>query len=151
MKLNSRIKVLLIVLALLSAFAVGRYTAQKSAVKTVVDNTTKTDIKSDKETHRETTTTTEKQPDGTTKTITKIVEDSNTKKETNSKSETHVDQTVTTPKTNTLNVSALVGADIKTLTPVYGASVSKQFLGPVTIGAFGLTNGTVGASIGVNF
>ena len=35
--------------------------------------------------------------------------------------------------------------------PLYGISANKEFIGPITIGAFGLTNGTIGLSIGVNF
>jgi hypothetical protein len=34
---------------------------------------------------------------------------------------------------------------------MYGISVHREFIGPITLGAFGLTNGTVGLSIGVNF
>lgn len=33
----------------------------------------------------------------------------------------------------------------------YGVSATKELIGPVTVGAFGLTSGVVGASIGINF
>jgi hypothetical protein len=48
-----------------------------------------------------------------------------------------------------LSLSALAGTDLRS--PVYGAHVSKEILGPVSVGIFGLTNGTFGASIGLNF
>jgi len=64
----------------------------------------------------------------------------------------HQDTTVIPPKLSTLNVSALVGTDpMNSFKPLYGFSVSKQFIGPVTIGLWGLTNSTVGISLGLNF
>lgn len=53
----------------------------------------------------------------------------------------------------TLNVSGLVANDFSQglLKPIYGVSVSKQLIGPITVGGFGLTNGTIGVSIGLNF
>lgn len=59
---------------------------------------------------------------------------------------------VTPPKTSKLNVSALVSTDFtRGLAPAYGVSVSKEVLGPVTIGAFGFTSGVFGLSIGLDF
>lgn len=56
-------------------------------------------------------------------------------------------------KSSTINVSGLVANDFSKglLVPVYGISVSKEFLGPITVGAFGLTSGTIGLSVGINF
>lgn len=56
-------------------------------------------------------------------------------------------------KAKNLNVSALVANDFSTsiIRPVYGVSVSKEVLGPVTVGVFGLTSGVVGVSLGLNF
>jgi len=56
-------------------------------------------------------------------------------------------------KSPTLNISGLVANDFSRgiLQPVYGASVSKQVMGPVTAGVFGLSNGIIGLSIGLNF
>ncbi len=53
----------------------------------------------------------------------------------------------------TLNVSVLVANDfsIRAIKPIYGVSVTKEVLGPITVGAFGLTSGTVGLSVGLNF
>lgn len=48
-----------------------------------------------------------------------------------------------------VGLSALVGTDFST--PVYGFAVNKEFIGPITLGAWGLTNKTLGVSIGLNF
>lgn len=48
-----------------------------------------------------------------------------------------------------VGLSALVGTDFNV--PVYGIAVNKEFIGPITLGAWGLTNKTVGLSIGLNF
>lgn len=58
-----------------------------------------------------------------------------------------------TTRAPTLNISALVANDFSKglLIPAYGVSVSKQVLGPITVGGFGLTNGTIGLSVGLNF
>lgn len=56
-----------------------------------------------------------------------------------------------------LNISILGGAQPHlfkgiSLGPiVYGASISKEVLGPITIGAFGLSDLTFGVSLGWNF
>lgn len=56
-------------------------------------------------------------------------------------------------RANRMNVSVLAGIDFSSAVPkpTYGVSINKEFIGPITVGVFGLTNGTIGASIGVNF
>jgi len=56
-------------------------------------------------------------------------------------------------KSPTINVSGLVANDFSHggILPLYGVSVSKEFIGPVTLGLFGLTNGILGLSVGINF
>jgi hypothetical protein len=149
--MTTRTKYLIAAAGMLVSFDLGRYTVSAPETKTETSQTTNTDTESNKDTHKETTTITEKQPDGATTTTTKIVEDTVTKKDTETKTDSHTEQTVTPPKLNTLNLSVLAGIDLSRQTPVYGASVNKQLLGPITIGLFGLTNGTIGASVGLNF
>lgn len=49
-------------------------------------------------------------------------------------------------------VSALAATDIHDITKVvYGVSVAREVLGPVTVGAFGLSSGVFGVSLGVRF
>lgn len=147
MSLN--LKTDLVVLGLIAVFAAGRYTAQYPKVQTKTDIQVSTDTKVDQDKHKETTSVTEKRPDGTTTTTTKTTEETETKKHTDKESVTHIDQTVTS--SSTLNVSALVGLDLSRQAPVYGVSLNKQFIGPLTVGVYGLTNGTIGVSIGLNF
>lgn len=56
-------------------------------------------------------------------------------------------------KSSTINVSALAANDFSRglISPTYGISISKEIVGPITIGLFGLTNSTVGLSLGINF
>lgn len=48
-----------------------------------------------------------------------------------------------------VNLSLLGGTDFSR--PVYGLHVSKELIGPISVGLFGLTNKTVGLSLGINF
>lgn len=76
---------------------------------------------------------------------TTTVTDHSTKIESNS-------QTALVNKPLDWHVGALVGMDVhKGLIPIYGASLDRRILGPVTVGGFGLTNGTIGVSIGLSF
>ncbi len=49
------------------------------------------------------------------------------------------------------SVSALYGTSITHKVELYGTSVTYQILGPIEVGAWGLTNGSVGVQIGVRF
>lgn len=128
-------------------FSLGRYSAPEKI---------KTEIKVEKVVEKQevvrTVTKVVERPDGTKET--EIVQDS----ETNTKSDTTRDKvTEVTITHNNLNISLLAGAQPKlfqgvSIGPiVYGASVSKEVLGPITVGAFGLSDLTFGASIGFNF
>lgn len=101
-----------------------------------------------KDNHTVITTVTTKTPAGDVKTVKTV--DSNTK----SKSTENKQINAPSSPTKRLNVSALAGVDLSNLravVPVYGVSVTKQVLGPVTVGAFGLTNGVIGVSLGMEF
>ncbi len=98
-----------------------------------------------KNNHTVVTTITTKSPTGDIKTTRTV--DSITKSKTTEKSPSP-------PAKKPLNVSALAGYDFsspRSLSPIYGISVNKEVLGPLTVGAYGLTNGIIGVSIGVNF
>lgn len=144
-------KVLIAVVALLAAFTTGRYSVQVPEVKTVVDTNMTKDSELNKDTHKDTVSVTIKSPDGTMKTTIHTVQDTDVKKQVDTTIAQHIEQTVTPPKLNTLNVSAIAGIDFRTYQPVYGASITKEFIGPVTIGFVGLTNGVLGATVGLNF
>lgn len=148
----SRTKII-IIMSLLTAFACGRYsvntkpnTASSSTVNT---DTRETDSKNS-QTH--TTITTTKAPTGEVKTVT-IIDTATSDKITEQQTQTIKDlQTIVSANRSTLNVSALVANEFTDgLKPTYGVSVTKQVIGPVTVGAFLLTNSTVGLSLGLNF
>lgn len=144
--MSNKTKVIIAALSLLVSFAVGRYTANVTKTVSTDKQTTVTDDK-----NTETTTSTEiYKPDGT-KTITTVtIDNSDT-------TENHTDQEKTTQTvakaSAQYNLSILGGIYAQsTINPlVYGASINKEILGPVTGGAWILSNGTFGVSVGVNF
>ena len=74
---------------------------------------------------------------------------SNDNKDSDNTSETKKEQGHT-------SISALAGAQISNpLTgqagTVYGAHIQRDILGPVSIGLWGLSNATVGGSVGISF
>lgn len=84
-----------------------------------------------------------KRPDGTTRTETSVTESTGTKRKTEQK-ETEV--------VRKNHVQALIGTSVKDFgVPVYGLSYQREVFSQVSVGAFGLTNGTVGVSLGVSF
>lgn len=86
-----------------------------------------------------------KKPDGTTRTETTVTDVTDTKQKVK-------DTVVAAPVSKKTSINALAGLDTThNFTPVYGLSVTREVLGPVTVGAFGLTNGIVGVSFGVSF
>ncbi len=145
-----------LLIALLVSFAFGRFLGpEKVRVETkTVEAEKKTDIvKTDTDRHKETTITQTVSPDGTKQTVTRITED--TTKKTDSKDVTTDSKTSDTVKEVTrsaskVTLSALGGIyDLKT--PVYGGSITKPMLGPIAVGVWGLSNFTVGVSIGLTF
>jgi hypothetical protein len=141
------------VIALAVSFSAGRYSVGQPTVSTVVDTKTKVDVAKDSDTNTKTKIVEVKTKDGTvTKTTTiEQIKDEDTKIVQDI--QTHAQQTITPPKRNSVNISALMGTRLTDNfgVPIYGAMVSKEVLGMVTVGAFGLTNGTVGVSIGFTF
>lgn len=132
-------KILIIVVLMAASFAVGRRSvpAPSIGVATKSHDTTNSD------THK--VTTIEKDPSG--KETTTITEDTVTHTQADSSSK----ESISPIKQSKINISALVGTDIHDLKPMYGISASKEFIGPITLGAWGLTNGTAGISVGLDF
>lgn len=140
---NLKIYLIVAIVSLLSGFLLGKYLSRNA------DYTTKTtDVLQDNtNTHTTTKTTTVKQPDGkvetTTTTDTTVVD---------KKTDTINTQTQVLSAPPKINISLMAGADLHNVTGgmVYGAQVSKQFLG-LNVGVYGLSNGTVGVLAGVSF
>jgi hypothetical protein len=134
--MNNKTKLIIVLVLIAGAFAAGRYSTPRTETTSKESETVKKDIVTIvKEITR---------PDGTKETNTTIVDRSKEKKEESRKE-------VIVPKRAVISVSALVGYSIRDSAPVYGLSVSKEVMGPITIGAFGLNNGTIGVTIGSNF
>jgi len=150
MELSLKNKVIISIVVIATTFAFGRYSVnQTPAVHTVEDVKTDKDIDKDKVTHTVTTVT--KKPDGTE--VTTIDKKTESKSQEKDKITEHLDQTVTPSKQSKVNISVLGANDFSKSIPVpiYGVSFNKEFLGPITIGAFGLKNGVIGLSIGLDF
>lgn len=99
--------------------------------------------------HRVVVQTETKKPDGTDVIQTVTKEDTATDTKSDLKGQS--DSTKTVEYSKGLSVGALVGLGLSSGLPVYGAYLNKQVLGPIQAGAFGLSNGTVGLSLGVQF
>ena len=142
-------------------FAIGRWLAPYKTV-TVVQTVTvekKTDDKTSDDKKNTTTVVHEvKKPDGTDDiTTTVVVSDHKQQNDTSiddiAKSVT--DTTTVTRSSSLVTISALGGAQISApsgINPlVYGVSLTKPVLGPITVGVWGLNNSTIGASVGLTF
>lgn len=144
------VKVLVIaILALVGAYALGRYTSPVK-VETKIVEVEKKQTETERDKRKETTTTVVEKPDGTKETVTRTVEDTSTRKstETNRNTDTETSKTYAGPKTY---VGGLSGIDTANGSVFYGAQVNRQVLGPVSVGGFFLTNKTLGVSIGLQF
>lgn len=140
--LKNNIKYLIVLVLLVGAFAAGRYTSP-TKIETKIQTVEVEKIKKNED-----TVIVEKiTPDGTKTTQTHIV---STTEENNHIKENF--DTVTESKHPATTISLLGGLDINnSVHPVYGLSASRNILGPISMGIFGLSNGTVGLSVGLNF
>lgn len=123
------IGLVVVAIALLIGYGVGRYLQPARVV-------TKTQVVTVEHTHTVTIT----EPNGTTTvtTDTGIV--------TKEKDET----TITDIKPQ-WRVSGLAAVSPNTIGMVYGGQVERRILGPIYVGAFGLTNSTFGINLGIEF
>jgi hypothetical protein len=150
------------VVVVLVAFAAGRYSVPiKTVTKTVTveveKKVEKTNTDSKTRRHTTTTITETKTKDGTTSRVTKI--DTVVGETENSSSTTdlslHVDSKTekeVTRGSSPVTISALAGLQLGLPpTPVYGISVTKPVFGPIAVGAWGLSNRTIGGSLGLTF
>lgn len=137
-------KIIIVVVLMVASFAGGRYlTPEKVVTKTVT-----VEVEKSKENIKDNTIIVEEiKPDGTKKITTK--KDIQTiivnKRENNTK-----ENTETTNKSSSTILSVMGGVNVLNPTGmIFGGHVSRQLLGPLHIGIFGLTSGTFGASVGI--
>lgn len=156
----TKTKVILVSIALILSFAVGRWLAP-TKVKTVIKTVT-VESKTNNQTqniqgHTKTTTTEDDKPNGEKIITTVITNDTSSQssdkssQQTSSSSETSKEISRSTSR---FTISALAGAPISlggAVAPIYGGQLYRDVLGPVGIGVWYLSNNTGGLSIGVSF
>ncbi len=160
-----KVKVFIAVVSIGVAFAFGRYTTPEriKIEKVIVEVEKKTkDSNTDAERNkrRETTTREVTHPDGTKEVITTVVETTETSKKSNTHetdkiSKKEKDSKEIVKNSNTFNLSLLTGAKLPSggsLSPlIYGGHITKQILGPINVGVWGLSDSTGGVSLGLSF
>jgi hypothetical protein len=146
--------VIIALIALVGAFAVGRYSAPEKVVTKTVEVEKKTEDKQvDSQDNKVTTITETDKPDGT-KVKTTVIAD---KKDVQVDDKKTDDITKTETKeidrgSSKVTISLLAGENVTSPgIPTYGLSITKPILGPLTVGVFGFQNGLIGASIGLTF
>ncbi len=155
-------KVIATVVAALFFFALGRWSAPEK-IKIEKETITIEAERLDNKTHvridenRNITIVEITKPDGTKIKKKTIIIDKNS----DTRDEASKDTTVTTltketktiTKGSKVTISALGGLHLTNIKGpvVYGGHISRPILGPVTVGIFGLSNGIVGMSIGLQF
>ncbi len=161
--ITAKQKVIIGTIALATAYAAGRWASPTKVVTkvqtvTVQQKVDKTQTDTNRDKHVKTVVHEVRKPDGEViKTVT-ITQDTQTARQTHKVATDDIDKTKSSEKEVTytqskVTLSALAGVSFAGVAPqmVYGASITKPVLGPVTVGAFGLSNGTVGASLGLTF
>lgn len=150
-------KFIIAAIALVVAFAFGRYTTPTKTIteiKTVEVEKKSTENDLDKSRHKETKTTETVKPDGTKTTTTDIIDDINVSKRTTTEEDKFksVDDKKTVVKGGSVvSLSMLGGFSVNEKKEVLGAAVSKEVLGPISVGGFYLNNNVFGGSVGINF
>lgn len=150
-------KIILSVVALLIAFGFGRFSATSPpSIKTAEVLKTDTQVKDNKDIKTHTVTITEKEPDGVQRTTT-TTDTSTVDKETEIQD---VQEQKTTEVQNKVrprnNISLIAAQSLDIFIPRYGIMASREVLGPVTIGAFGMATASgsgavLGISVGIDF
>lgn len=143
----THVEILLVFTALLF-FGLGRFSIAPPNIKTTEILTE--DIKKEKDQDKHIVTIITKDC-STGKETTTITEDDTIREKETKRVVDQLYESVTQQTRKTLNISGLAGLDTLDKRLVYGASINKEVLGPVTLGAYGLTNGVLGLSIGINF
>lgn len=147
--MSNKVKIIVGVVVLATVFAFGRWSAPvkiKTETKIVEVDKKVDDI--NKKEHKKTVIV--HKPDGTI--ITTITDDTDTHKHETDTSSTVSDTTKeVVRRSSTLTVSALTGLSLNGYTPIYGAHVTKQIIGPLALGVWGLSSRELGVSVGLSF
>ena len=147
-----------LLITLLVGIAIGRFTLPSKIITKV--QTVEVEKKQqvvDKKDNSVTTITQTKKPDGSVITVTKI--DSNVQTDTKTQQSDHKDtksDKEVTYDTRSLTISAIAAirpfqGNGLASAPIYGGSVTYRILGPITVGGIGLSDGTIGGTLGFSF
>ena len=161
--MTTKSKIIGVVVYTLVCVAGGYYLAPvkvKTEVKTVEveKKDTNTVQNEKKDSHKTYTKVVIVKPDGTKQTTTTVTDDKIATQKTDTTQTIDIakssDQTKEVTKSSSrLNLSALAGVNVSNPANglLYGVHVSKDILGPISIGLFGLSNGNMGCSVGITF
>ena len=150
-EISTKTKTILISSSLLISFAMGRYSNNTPEIKETKKVEESIQKQVDEQSHTQTVIVYTKDPKGQPVVTETITNDTETKTKDIEKVTEQDTKDSIPPKRNQWAVSGLFGLPAPGNTPSYGLHVTKEVLGPITVGAFGMTNGTLGLSIGVTF
>jgi len=153
--MNPKYQIAGIVMCLAIAFGLGRFTVPAKVITkvqavTVEKDATQTDTNIN--THKVVTKHEIDKPDGTkdiTTVVTDTADDTQNSVSLKDKSSILDQSTIIVKSSHTVNFYALGAYDFSHNEPAFGAHVSTDLVGPLQVGLFGLTNGTLGCSIGL--
>lgn len=151
--MSAKVKVIVCIVTVATAYALGRWSSPvKVETKTVTVEVEKKESDTDKNKAIHTVVVETRKPDGTMEktTTTDTASYSDTKVTDDTSKSTETDKTITY-NSSKVTVMATYGLSLSTGTTVWGGSVSRPLLGPVAFGLFGLSNGIVGAQLGLAF
>lgn len=156
--MTTKLKVILSLVALLSAYSVGRWSAPEKIVEKIKTVEVIKEVKvkeTDKERHKKVTITETTRPDGTVEKTTVITDDrsSSTTSNTNTDSNTTMESSKEVINSSSrVTIMALAGVNPTAVgVPMYGAYIGKPILGPITLGAWALSNPSFGLGLGLTF
>ena len=140
---------ILIVVIAIGGFIAGRSTAPVK-IHEVTTEVVKQHEQQDSDSKKHITIIETTQPDGSKRKVTEVNQE--TKTDTTVQTDTNIKrESTTTFSAGSIHIQGLIGGYIPFSAPIYGLSVSKQFIGPLSIGIWGLSDKTVGVSVGITF
>ncbi len=151
-----KVQIIGIMFLVVVGYGFGRY-AQPAKVVTetkVVEVEKKTtETEAERNRHKTTVTHEVTKPDGSQEKTTTTEESTETVKKGSSTSDTATETAFRSETTykDSINLSLLAGAGSLSGPIVYGGAATKRIIGPITGGAWALTSGVVGVSIGLSF
>lgn len=131
--MKKRTIALIFLSAIAVSYSVGRYLQPEKVVVKEVE-VIKRDVK--------TVVKTIKQPDGT------IIRERTTEDKTQTNKS---NETVVTNQGSKVRINAIAGWSFEHKKEIYGLMVQKDILGPISVGVFGMSDKTIGVTVGISF